>query len=312
MKFDIVLMNPPYDNGLHEKFLIKCFNIVNKIISIQPVSWLLGQHQKKKLTEKINNYESNIETINGLANFDAGIGGNISINYFNLVSNNHYIIFNGKKYNQCEEISYISNDELLSKFKKIIENNIKEFVHDKLKATPDNPIMSMAKKKEYNPNENWLTLEMPTIRGHVTTNNKSGKHDDFYTVFSKNDNFTIKEKIKYVKDWPKYNKVENIGKPNERKILSYIYLVFNNKKDIINFINYMKCDFARTCLYIKKDGQNLASGALSLIPWFDFSDDHFSKSPREIDDWLFKKYNISDEIRKHIEEILPDYYGIRK
>ena len=32
----------------------------------------------------------------------------------------------------------------------------------------------------------------------------------------------------------------------------------------------------------------------------------------EIDDYLFKKYNISDEIRKHIEEILPDYYGIRK
>ena len=51
---------------------------------------------------------------------------------------------------------------------------------------------------------------------------------------------------------------------------------------------------------------------LNYVPWFDFSDPHFSKSPREIDDWLFKKYNISDEIRKHIEEILPDYYGIRK
>ena len=54
------------------------------------------------------------------------------------------------------------------------------------------------------------------------------------------------------------------------------------------------------------------NGALSLIPWFDFSDFHFSKSPREIDNWLFKKYNISNEIRKHIEEILTDYYGIRK
>ena len=50
----------------------------------------------------------------------------------------------------------------------------------------------------------------------------------------------------------------------------------------------------------------------NMIPWFDFSDDHFNKSPKEIDDWLFKKYNISDEIRKHIEKILPDYYGIRK
>ena len=53
-------------------------------------------------------------------------------------------------------------------------------------------------------------------------------------------------------------------------------------------------------------------GELRILPWQDFSQDIFSKSPREIDDYLFKKYNISDEIRKHIEEILPDYYNIRK
>ena len=42
-----------------------------------------------------------------------------------------------------------------------------------------------------------------------------------------------------------------------------------------------------------------------------FSDNVFSKSPKEIDNYLFNKYNISNEIRKHIEEILPDYYNIR-
>ena len=49
----IIIMNPPYDRGLGDKFLLKCFDIADKIISVQPVSWLLGQHQKKKLTEKI-------------------------------------------------------------------------------------------------------------------------------------------------------------------------------------------------------------------------------------------------------------------
>ena len=310
-RFDIILSNPPYNHGLHEKFLLKYFYISDKLITIQPVQWLLGQHQKRKITEKINQCSAEIETINGFEMFEsAGIGGNISINNIDTTKKGN-IKFNNKEYNKCEDISFTSNDEYISKFKKIIESIIKESVHDKLKATPDNPIMSMAKKKEYNPNKNWLTLEMPTIRGHVVTNNKSGKHDDFYTVFSKDDNFTINKKIKLVKDWPKYNKVENIGKENERNILSLIYLVFNTKEEAINFINYMKTDFGRTCLYIKKDGQNLASRALSLVPWFDFSDDHFSKSPREIDDWLFKKYNISDEIRKHIEKILPDYYNIR-
>ena len=32
----------------------------------------------------------------------------------------------------------------------------------------------------------------------------------------------------------------------------------------------------------------------------------------KIDDYLFTKYNISNEIRKHIEKLLPDYYNIRK
>jgi hypothetical protein len=63
---------------------------------------------------------------------------------------------------------------------------------------------------------------------------------------------------------------------------------------------------------LNKTTQNIIGGSLKNIPWFNFSDPIFSKSPLEIDDYLFKRYNISDKIRKHIEEILPDYYGIRK
>ena len=48
------------------------------------------------------------------------------------------------------------------------------------------------------------------------------------------------------------------------------------------------------------------------IPWFDFSQDIFSKSPKEIDDYLFKKFEVDNDTRKQIEEILPDYYNIRK
>ena len=63
-------------------------------------------------------------------------------------------------------------------------------------------------------------------------------------------------------------------------------------------------------MYFYKNSTQLIP-ATDYLPWFDFSDKHFSKSPKEIDDYLFSKYNISNEIRKHIEEILPDYYNIR-
>ena len=51
---------------------------------------------------------------------------------------------------------------------------------------------------------------------------------------------------------------------------------------------------------------------MRFIPYFDFLNSENIKSPSEIDDYLFTKYHISNEIRKHIEELLPDYYNIRK
>ena len=79
-----------------------------------------------------------------------------------------------------------------------------------------------------------------------------------------------------------------------------------------NFIKYIQTDFCRACLMLNKTTQNIIGGSLKNIPWFDFSNDIFNKTPAEIDDYLFAKYNISDDIRKHIEELLPDFYNIRK
>ena len=99
------------------------------------------------------------------------------------------------------------------------------------------------------------------------------------------------------------------------------YYHFNTKKELYNFINYIKTDFVRILLYMYKTTIDLISGKpLSFVPWFDFSDPVFSKSPSKIDDYLFAKYIPAvdeetgitrDEIRKHIEELLPDYYKIR-
>ena len=36
--------------------------------------------------------------------------------------NRRYILFDGKEYNKCSEISRNSNDELLMRFKSIVEN----------------------------------------------------------------------------------------------------------------------------------------------------------------------------------------------
>ena len=37
-KFDICLMNPPYDRGLHLKFLEKVIDICDDVVTVQPIS----------------------------------------------------------------------------------------------------------------------------------------------------------------------------------------------------------------------------------------------------------------------------------
>ena len=48
MKFDIVLMNPPYAGSLHLKFLEKCIEIGEKVVSVQPATFLINTRKNGK------------------------------------------------------------------------------------------------------------------------------------------------------------------------------------------------------------------------------------------------------------------------
>ena len=298
-KFSICIANPPYNNGLHEKFLEKFLDISEQVISIQPASWLLTKKKNKKICDKLDKVYCNIETVNGNDVFDAGFTSNLCI----IKTNNNEIseiIFNGEKFNNIYDIEIV-NDKLFVQFKHIIlplANN--QNLSDNLLLMSDYKYMKHNNRDINLTDETWI-IRQASIRGHVSSN---GKADDFYTIISNNDEFLKNSFYGKFKDMKKLSG-EGRGALN-------FYYAFNTKLELFNFINYLKTDFVRACLYLIKTSANLMRGELKYIPWLDFLDSHFSKSPREIDDWLFKKYNISGEIRKHIEEILPDYYNIRK
>ena len=122
MKWDVILANPPFDNGLHEKFEVKFFDLCKgQICWVSPAAWLLGKRQNKKITSQIDKYNCNIESINGNNYFDAAIGGTMSIVYVNMNDNKQHIIYDNVLYNKCEQITTYSNDKLLVQFKNIIE-----------------------------------------------------------------------------------------------------------------------------------------------------------------------------------------------
>lgn len=304
-KFDVILSNPPYN--LANKMLAKYFEIGSEICTVQPSTWLLGKQQKKDIVKHVDTWDySDIESINGNEFFDANIGGVMAIQLFKennpINHNRRYIIYDGKEYNKCSEISSTSNDSLLQNFKNIIISICnKDNLEKHMRAIPDDPHL---KKYWYNnQNVDEYCIKVDLIRGHE--NKKTGQHkDDFYTIISNNEK-TILSSIGNFKDLIK-------KKNNLNKRLINFYIPSINLNITNNIINYLKTDFCRAGLLFQKINTNMYPNVFIYIPWFDFSNNIFSKTPSEIDDYLFTKYNISNETRKHIEELLPDYYNIRK
>jgi len=294
-KFDVCLMNPPYDHGLGDKFLQKTIKTAKKVISVQPINFILGNKKNVNLIERLKNLYVSIEKNEHIQKIfltvGATIGGDTSILYIDSTKNKSFLI-NDKEIDatKIDDIRHYSGDKLIEKFNNLIKELYKK----------DN-IVNHYKNFEANEysDDNDYCIKIPKIRGHKY----NGLDSDFYTIISNSDKFVNENTI------GKFIDLKTTK--GKRSSFSY-YIPFKTEKELSNFINYLKTDFCRAALYLLKTSPNVTSGRICrCIPWFDFTDSHFSKSPKEIDDWLFKKYNISDDIRKHIEEILPDYYNIR-
>lgn len=72
-KFDVAIMNPPYDGNLHLKILEKVIHIADKVVNISPIDWLMNPYggsvynQYKHL--KFNSIE-NVGLIKNIFNLD--------------------------------------------------------------------------------------------------------------------------------------------------------------------------------------------------------------------------------------------------
>lgn len=294
MHFDVVLMNPPYQHGLCDKFFSKALDFADMVVTIQPTGWLIAKKQNKNIVSKLDNAYCEFTILNPHV-FDAWFLNNVSINYIDYTKPKEIKLYdeicNAKHtYNNVNEITKVSLDKYLSEFNSIIKPHYDaDNLFNHTITTYNTDIQDIIIN-------DYPVIRYAGIRGHLL--DKCGNlNADFYTIISNNE----KEQR---------NKVLITGKQLPHIKATHI-IVLKDSAEQLGLFNYIKTDFVRACLMICKTNQHLDSGEMKFVPWFDFSNKVFSKSPKEIDDYLFSKYNISDDIRKHIEEILPDYYNIR-
>ena len=303
MKFDCIVSNAPYNNGLHEKFEAKYFELCKgEIVWVSPLSFLLGKKQNKRITLELDKYKTDIEQINGNEYFDAAIGGTMGIVFCDMNKdeyNEHYVKFDGKQYNKCDEISYQSesSDPILIKFGKkvnckFLTDNLYEHLHTNEYA------IHTYDKLVTNPDENaWV---VGIIRLHAPLK-KDGSHGDSWTaMISKN---KLDDYIGQYKDVIKRIRKTKTG--GIVPILQY-YFSFKSKKEAYNFRYYIQTTFVQACLTLIKQNANfIDSKEIAYVPWQDFTQEWN-------DEKLFKKYGITKEEIQNIYDILPNYYNIER
>ena len=65
-KFDIAIMNPPYDGNLHLKILEKVIPIADKVVNISPIRWLqdpFAEYKKSTDWKKFEDIRKRIESV---------------------------------------------------------------------------------------------------------------------------------------------------------------------------------------------------------------------------------------------------------
>ena len=225
-KYDVVIANPPYNNGLHEKFDAEFFNLCSgEICWVSPLSFLLGKRQKKKITLELDKYRTEIVQINGNEYFDAAIAGTIGVTHVDMGKGNR-LVFDEKYYDECEEISIFSNDDLLVQFNDIIKPLYeKDSFMDHIKYVPGRSegahLPECKIHNEHNPQDDWLCLYVPMF------GQKTGRM--YKSDISENDIIKYSEFIK----------------TNFKT-----YYVFDSIDTGKNFLNYVKTDFCRACLML--------------------------------------------------------------
>lgn len=308
MKFDTVISNPPYNDtdstgsskSISSLFVDLATKITNRyILFIMPDRWFvspdkLNRECRKALIGKIKymrDYDDNKEVFSGVS-----IAGGVS-----------YWLYD-KQYDG--EMLYEDN------FGSI---NVKHNERFMCKSTPSNILYNHVK----NTNSEFMDADYIATsffglkreyRGNVIKTDEcniklvSSGEESYLSIDDIPQNKEYIGWYKVVVPYSSMNPKPFILKPNEICTLTYLIVrLFNNKDEAVNCKKYLETNFFKTLFKGLKTKLGSTKENFMCIPLQDFtstSDIDWSQSLQNIDQQLYKKYNLSDEEINYIEKTI--------
>ena len=346
MKIDVVIGNPPYQEGtggggysevampVYNKFITLFVNIGQIVNMIVPSRWMSGGKSvlddfRKKVIEghhlkSVHNFTKSRNIFNNV-----DIAGGVCILQFTkdkheLVEMNNCDFTNGKTIIQSQllrdisKYTYIENRDTVQYL--ILVDNKAECIVNKIKERSNLYMDSIIK---YNPFGLLTNFEDSAIHNgerNIRVIKSGGK--DTYT-----DRDNIKSNQKLIDTYkiitgtisPDRGGVNNsdlmnvinrpkLLLPNEVCTMTYILVdCFSKKEEADSCLKYTTTKFLRFLIHITLSSMHVTSRNCIFIPIQDFtpnSDIDWSGTVQEVDEQLYKKYNLSSEEIDYIENTI--------
>lgn len=338
VKFDAVVGNPPYqeeggsggsnDAPIYQFFAIAAEKIKPYFVSlIMPARWfaagrenLLGSFRKHMIkTKQLNKMVVFANSADVFSNVE--IKGGICYYLLNSSYSGDcdYVLHEGDSIIKCSrELSQfdivIRNPKLADIVAKVRENSVEENCVDSI-VSNDTPfgISSNPKSSKKNPMQVYevSTSQHNTKLYHIQKLTRKIEYVD-RSLIKKNERYIDSVKVLIPGASGTGNDPYVLGKPicaprNSVCSQSFLFVPFNDNTEAENFLKYVKSKFFRILVSAVKISQSAPKRVYKFVPLQDFtenSDIDWSKSVAEIDQQLYKKYNLTDEEITFIESMI--------
>ena len=291
-KFDIVLMNPPYDKSLHLKFLEKTIKISDNVVSVQPSGWITDTYVNEKHSLFKKYPDSILKHIKDVELYD---WQDASI-LFNLISHQGIGIFvctkeGGFNYNN---IPYIGKSKKIIEITKTVESLNDHIEWNKYKG---------------------IRVRTQAIKNTAPSSNSGGFNKrykenlrDKYSLMYRTHSVISKDgyDLEHPDKW--WSEIGNKNKYTKKKGEPIpCSIEFNTIEEAKNFEDYCKTDFFTYCMYLSKVGVNTDFTHLPWmgnVKWKGESGEINGYKNKITDEMLFEYFDLSDEDIKLIKDTL--------
>lgn len=317
----ISIGNPPYNNevsssgtssDIYDEFIIKLEKISKLITMITPSKWF-NKPDKKRLRDlmildgKLSKIVTNNEYFNNL-----NIRGGVS--YFLMDKNNNdKVEFNGVMVDlksQYQSLGFILMNQNDSNIIENILNKISKY--NKMSIIFNSQSYFGLKTNHKKISESGHKCYFSSRQKNSLGLNLDDKSEYFAYVDSIKDTKRLIDRWKVItpaaygfvtKDINTYNQIGRIfiSEPNEVCTESFVFFDMSTKNECENLSSYLRTNFVKFLISIRKNKQHVTSKIFENIPLLDFSQEW-------TDEKIYKEFDLTQDEIDFINKHIPKYY----